>query len=82
MSASGWITLVVVVGFVWGGFALAILTAVRSEARKVAAAGNAGGPSAGSSPPGGSLPGGAPPGPSAPGHPASGPSAPPPGQDR
>lgn len=36
MTIAGWITLVLVLGFVWGGFALAILTAVRSEARKQA----------------------------------------------
>jgi hypothetical protein len=34
MTASGWITLVVVVTFVWGGFALALLTAIRKESGK------------------------------------------------
>lgn len=29
-----WITMLLIVGFVWGGFAVALVTAVRSEARK------------------------------------------------
>ena len=34
MSAATWITLVVICGFVWGGFAVALSKAVKSEARK------------------------------------------------
>jgi hypothetical protein len=34
MTMSGWLTLAVVGGFVWGGFLLALMTAIRSEARK------------------------------------------------
>lgn len=35
MTAATWITMILIVGFVWGGFTLAILTAVRKEAGKV-----------------------------------------------
>jgi hypothetical protein len=34
MTAATWITMVAVMGFVWGGCALAIRTAMRSEADK------------------------------------------------
>ncbi len=34
MTLSTWITMIVIVGFVWGGFALAIRTAIRKEAGK------------------------------------------------
>jgi len=34
MSLSTWVTMVVVIGFVWGGFALAAWTAVRKESGK------------------------------------------------
>ncbi len=34
MTTSSWLTLVVVGGLVWGGFLLALITAIRSEARK------------------------------------------------
>lgn len=34
MTAATWITMLVIVGFVWGGFALALVTAVRSESSK------------------------------------------------
>lgn len=34
MTAATWITLVVICGFVWGGFALALSRAVKSEAGK------------------------------------------------
>lgn len=34
MTTAAWITFGVIIGFVWGGFALALRTAIRSEARK------------------------------------------------
>lgn len=34
MSTSAVVTMVLIVGFVWGGFALALLTAVRKESEK------------------------------------------------
>jgi hypothetical protein len=34
MSPQAWITMFAVMGFVWGGFGLALYTAIRSEARK------------------------------------------------
>lgn len=34
MSATGWITLAVIVTFVWGGFGLVLATALRREADK------------------------------------------------
>ncbi len=34
MTTAAWITMLVIVGFVWGGFALALRTAIRSEAAK------------------------------------------------
>jgi hypothetical protein len=34
MTTAAWITMLVIVGFVWGGFALAVSTAVRSESTK------------------------------------------------
>lgn len=37
MSASGLITMIVVVAFVWGGFAYLLVSAFRSEKRKAAA---------------------------------------------
>lgn len=34
MTIVTWVTLIVIGGFVWGGFALAIRTAIRREAGK------------------------------------------------
>jgi len=34
MTTATWITMVVVLGFVWGGFAWALRTAVKSESTK------------------------------------------------
>lgn len=34
MRASTWITMVLVMAFVWGGFALVLVTAVRKESGK------------------------------------------------
>jgi hypothetical protein len=34
MTAAAWITMIAILGFVWGGFALAVATAIRSEAGK------------------------------------------------
>lgn len=34
MTTSTWITMVVVIGFVWGGFSLVLLTAIRKESGK------------------------------------------------
>jgi hypothetical protein len=34
MTASGWVTFIVIAGFVWGGFGLALYTAMRQESRK------------------------------------------------
>jgi len=34
MASSSWITMIVVMAFVWGGFATALLLAVRKESRK------------------------------------------------
>jgi hypothetical protein len=34
MTTATWITMIVILGFVWGGFLLAVRTAVKSEARK------------------------------------------------
>jgi hypothetical protein len=34
MTPSTWITMIVVMAFVWGGFALAVVTAVRKESGK------------------------------------------------
>ncbi len=34
MTAATWITMLAIVGFVWGGFALALSTAIRKEGRK------------------------------------------------
>ncbi len=34
MRTSAWITLVVIMGFVWGGFALILITALRKESGK------------------------------------------------
>jgi hypothetical protein len=31
MSASGWITMILIVGFVWGGFGLLLVMALRKE---------------------------------------------------
>lgn len=33
-TAATWITMLVIVGFVWGGFAAALVTAVRKESVK------------------------------------------------
>ena len=35
MTASTWITMALVMAFVWGGFSAAILTAMRKEAGKL-----------------------------------------------
>lgn len=34
MTTSSWFTMIVIGGFVWGGFLFAVVTAIRSEARK------------------------------------------------
>lgn len=34
MTAATWITMIVVMSFVWGGFSLVLLTAVRKESGK------------------------------------------------
>lgn len=34
MTAATWITMIVIVAFVWGGFALAVSTAIRKESGK------------------------------------------------
>jgi len=34
MTTATWVTLIVIGGFVWGGFALALATAVRRESGK------------------------------------------------
>lgn len=34
MSAATWITMLFIVGFVWGGFVLAVTTAFRRESEK------------------------------------------------
>ena len=34
MTTSTWITMIVVKGFVWGGFATVLLTAIRKESGK------------------------------------------------
>ena len=34
MTAATWITMVVIMGFVWGGFALVLSTAIRKESGK------------------------------------------------
>jgi hypothetical protein len=34
METSGWITMIVVMGIVWGGFAFLVLTALRKESAK------------------------------------------------
>lgn len=34
MTAATWITMLVIVAFVWGGFALALSTAIRKEGQK------------------------------------------------
>jgi hypothetical protein len=34
MTASGWITMVLVLGVAWGGFAWTLWLAIRSESRK------------------------------------------------
>ena len=34
MTAATWITMLVIVGFVWGGFVLAVITAFRRESEK------------------------------------------------
>jgi hypothetical protein len=34
MTVATWITMILVVGFVWGGFALVLATAVRKESGK------------------------------------------------
>lgn len=34
MSAATWITMLVIVTFVWGGFALALTAAIRKEGEK------------------------------------------------
>lgn len=34
MTAATWFTMIAIIGFVWGGFAIAVTIAVRMEARK------------------------------------------------
>ena len=34
MTAATWITMVVIIAFIWGGFGLALSTAIRKEAGK------------------------------------------------
>jgi hypothetical protein len=34
MTSATWITMIVVMAFVWGGFSLVLLTAVRKESEK------------------------------------------------
>lgn len=34
MQTSGWITMIVIMGIVWGGFAVLLATALRKESRK------------------------------------------------
>ncbi len=34
MEASGWITMILILGFVWGGFAIILVTALRKESGK------------------------------------------------
>ncbi|CAN5658034.1 hypothetical protein BH23GEM3_BH23GEM3_17660 [soil metagenome] len=34
MSTAGWITMIVILSFVWGGFALLLSFALRKESRK------------------------------------------------
>jgi len=34
MTMATWITMLLVIGFVWGGFSLVLVTAVRKESRK------------------------------------------------
>jgi hypothetical protein len=34
MAAAAWITMIVIMAFVWGGFALAVTTAIRKESEK------------------------------------------------
>ena len=34
MTTSSWITMLVIVGFVWGGFSMVLLTAIRKESGK------------------------------------------------
>jgi len=40
MSTTAVVVMILVLGFVWGGFALILATAVRKEREKVAVAGN------------------------------------------
>ena len=35
MTIATWVTMILVIGFVWGGFSLVLLTAVRKESRKI-----------------------------------------------
>lgn len=34
MTVTTWITMILVIGFVWGGFCFVLATAVRKESRK------------------------------------------------
>jgi hypothetical protein len=34
MSGAGWVTMILVMAFVWGGFAMVLLTAIRKESGK------------------------------------------------
>lgn len=36
MTAATWLTMVLILGFVWGGFVLALATAIRKEGAKAA----------------------------------------------
>lgn len=35
MTPRTWITMILIVGFVWGGFAVVLVTAIRKEAAKL-----------------------------------------------
>lgn len=39
MTAATWLTMVLILGFVWGGFVLALATAIRKEGVKAASEG-------------------------------------------
>jgi len=34
MTIATWVTMILVIGFVWGGFSLVVLTAIRKESGK------------------------------------------------
>jgi hypothetical protein len=35
MTIATWVTMILVIGFVWGGFSLVLLTAIRKESGKL-----------------------------------------------